>query len=135
MLGDGINDTTALAGDTVMSAFIYITFTVTMNLFLAASVGMAMGAAGSAMAVKAAQVVLMSNNLTKIASTIRMGQLTRALIFENVIFSIAVKIVAIVLAMTGYMELWHAILIDIGTLIIVIVNGSRPLASKVSNLN
>ena len=101
--------------------------------FVASSVGVAMGAAGSAMAVRAAEVVLMSNNLTKLASTIRMGQLTRALIFENVYFSIAVKLMAMCLAMSGYMKLWHAILVDIGTLLIVILNGSRPLMSKVSN--
>lgn len=106
----------------------------THYFFSAADVGVAMGAAGSAMAVKAADVVLMTDNLTKLSATIEMGKLTRALIFENVIFSVAVKILAIVLALTGYMLLWHAILIDIGTLLVVIANGVRPLFSKVLKL-
>jgi cation transport ATPase len=98
-------------------------------------VGVAMGANGSAMAVKAADVVMMSSNLTKLSSTIVIGKLTRALILENVVFSVVVKIVAIVLAMTGYMLLWHAILIDIGTLLVVIGNGIRPLLYNVYERN
>jgi hypothetical protein len=94
-----------------------------------------MGANGSAMAVKAADVVMMSSNLTKLSSTIVIGKLTRALILENVVFSVVVKIVAIVLAMTGYMLLWHAILIDIGTLLVVIGNGIRPLLHNVYERN
>ena len=90
-----------------------------------------MGAAGSAMAVKAADVVLMTESLTKLPSTIAMGKLTRLLIYENVIFSVAVKFMAIVLALTGYLLLWHAILIDIGTLFVVIANGIRPIFSQV----
>lgn len=134
MLGDGINDTTALAGLKIiplrsLDDFLFIF----LFLSTAADVGVAMGAAGSAMAVKAADIVLMSDNLTKLPSTIAMGKLTRALIFENVIFSVAVKLVAIVLALTGFLELWHAILIDIGTLLVVICNGTRPLCSKVSS--
>lgn len=147
MLGDGINDTTALAGmlpvaeavlsppglhDRILSCFsILICILMCCCCCPAADVGVAMGAAGSAMAVKAADVVLMTESLTKLPSTIAMGKLTRLLIYENVVFSVAVKLMAIVLALTGYLMLWHAILIDIGTLFVVIANGTRPLFSQV----
>ena len=83
------------------------------------------------MAVNAADVVMMTDNLTKLPSTLAMGKLTRALIYENVILSVAVKLLAIVLALTGYLLLWHAIFIDVGTLFVVICNGVRPLCSRV----
>jgi hypothetical protein len=86
-----------------------------------------MGAGGAAMAVAVADMVLMSENLLRIPAAIQQGRLTRAIILENVIFSIAAKLIAIILASIGVLELWHAILFDIGSLIVVICNGCRPL--------
>ena len=79
------------------------------------------------MAVAVADVVLMSENLLRIPAAVQLGRLTRAIILENVTFSIAVKIIAVSLAFTGYLELWHAVLFDIGSLLAVIGNGMRPL--------
>lgn len=86
-----------------------------------------MGAGGAAMAVATADMVLMSENLLRLPAAVQQGRLTRAIILENVIFSIIAKLIAIVLATIGILELWHAVLFDIGSLIFVICNGCRPL--------
>lgn len=102
----GINDTTALA---------------------AASVGVAMGAAGSAMAVNAADVVLMSENLTKLPATIAMAKRCNIIVMQNIVLSVGIKMTAMILAMFGYLVLWEAICVDIGALFLVLFNGLRPM--------
>lgn len=109
MIGDGMNDSTSMA---------------------AATVGVAMGAGGSAMTVAAAHVVLLTENLLLLPPTITLSQMACSVIIQNCFLAIGTKIVAIIFALTGHLELWHAILIDVGSLVVVVMNGTRPLNFK-----
>ena len=83
-----------------------------------------MGAGGSAMAVVAADVVFLSNNLLRLPSVVSLCRNARATIIVNCVFAITVKLIAIVLATLGMLKLWHAVLIDVGSLLFVVINGS-----------
>lgn len=82
------------------------------------------------MAVAAADMVLMNDNLLRIPAVIAHGRFVRALILENVIFSIVLKFLAISLALAGILELWTAVLFDIGSLVFVVSNGTRALLTQ-----
>ena len=108
-IGDGINDAPVLA---------------------LSDIGVSMGGVGSDAAIEASDVVIMNDDISKLASAIGISKKTMKIVYQNIVFAILVKIIVLLLSAIGVASLWSAVFADVGVLILVVLNSLRVLIEK-----